>query len=411
MRSLDEAERDLIRLAENATLPTETIPVEQAYGRTLAEELLAPSDVPDAPRSTMDGYAFLWSALATSFEVVGEVAAGASAPHPTKSAPDAAVRIFTGARLPSWADTVVMQEDVERRGECIKLRDRHTLPEQGSNVRNKGAEVRQGAKVLTAGSALSPKHIALLLQCDRTSVKVARSPRVAFVSTGTELRLAGDSPGDRDSIPECSMIPLSEMVRREGGTIVRQQIVRDDLEATTLALTSLSANCDVIFTLGGVSVGDHDYIKPALEAGGAKTEFWKVAIKPGKPFLVATLPGPEGSRPTFVVGLPGNPVSSFVTMRFLGRPFLRALQARAAPLEIPYLLPLSAPCVHGLGRREFVRGSLGNDRVSVRPLPSQGSANVFSLAEADVFFEIREDVASIDAGTLVRCWPVDRPNV
>ena len=353
-----------------ARLPSERVSLADGCGRVLAEPLVAERPLPPFSQSAMDGYALrLGDLAAPPFRLpVASEESRAGKPAPVLPS-GAACRIFTGAEVPRGADTVVMQEDVAREGDFIVLASH---PRTGAHIRAAGEDIQPGQEAIAAGTRLHPGHLSLAASLDRGDLVVARRPRVAIVCTGDELRAPG-APGGPASIPNSNGVALAALVRQVGGEPRVLPPVGDDLDATAAALTEALAGSDLVLTVGGVSVGDHDVVRPALERAGVTLDFYKVAIKPGKPLVFGRRDA--GAAITRVLGLPGNPASAVTTFVLFAAPLLRALQGDAAP--IPLLLParLGGVVRHKPGRLEFARVTLerrGPDLVAV-PFANQAS--------------------------------------
>ena len=348
LKSLDEALADL--LGHAAPLGrTETVSTFDADGRVLAGDVVAALDVPAHDNSAMDGYAVRsadWANAATVFQVNQRIAAGSSG---TVLGPMSAARIFTGAPVPAGADTVVMQENcwtADAGCVCVAVK-----PEAGEWIRRRGEDVTAGRTVLSKGELLTPESIGLAASIGFDKLLVASPVRLALFSTGDELVMPGDvAPGNMKpgAIYNSNRFFLRALLQRLGCTVTDLGIVPDKLDATKAALASASESHDLVLTSGGVSVGEEDHIKPAVQALG-QLNLWQIAIKPGKPFAYGKI------AKAHFIGLPGNPVSSFVTFLLLVRPFIRKLQGATvlAPESI-------AACAHfnlarADKRREFLR--------------------------------------------------------
>ncbi|MCU0681012.1 MAG: molybdopterin molybdotransferase MoeA [Polyangiaceae bacterium] len=396
MLRFEEAQARLLGLVK--PLGAERAHLDAALGRVLAEDVLASADLPATDHSSMDGYALRSADRAGAppyrLPVRGESQAGAK---PGPLVPGSAMRIFTGATLPEGADAVVAQEDTARENDEVIVRV-EVAP--FSFVRRRGADLRAGGVALAAGTRLRPSHLGLAASVDRAWLAVARRPRVAIVCTGDELRAPG-SPAREASLPESNGVALRAMARRAGADAEVLPYVADDAEATRRALDAALRGADVVVTVGGVSVGDRDFVKPALEAAGVTLDFWRVAIKPGKPLAV----GRRGD--SLVIGLPGNPSSAMVTAALFLLPALRALQGERVCFPPALLARLAAPFRHAPGRTEFARARLydeGGERV-VEALSNQASGAATSMAEADALLRIEAEASSLEAGARVLVYP------
>jgi molybdopterin molybdotransferase len=393
MLRFEEALGRILALA-GSPLPAETVVLEDADGRVLAEDLVASADLPGFDYSAMDGYAVRARDLEKTLLLLvkGESRTGGV---PDRLEPDTAMRIFTGAPLPEGADAVVMQEQVVRDGDAAVF---EAPPRAGQHVRKRGADLQQGAVAIPRGTRLRPAHVSLAAALDRADLAVARRPQVAILATGDELRRPGTEvvPG---TIPESNTVALRAMAKRAGASARAYPYVRDDRHATERAFASALEEADVLLTIGGVSVGDHDLVRPALEAVGVALDFWKVAIKPGKPLAVGTKRRP-GRRDAVVIGLPGNPASAMITFALFGVPMLRAMQGDAHPFP-PFLRArMTRAHGHDPGRLELARAQISqaDEGLLVTTLGNQASGAVTSMAHADALVCIPEHVNGVAAG-------------
>jgi molybdopterin molybdotransferase len=343
---LDEALARLLAqvqpLAERETLPTSA-----ARGRVLAADLISPVDVPPADNSAMDGYALRAADAAAPLPVTQRIPAG-SVPAPLP--PGKAARIFTGAQVPPGADTVVMQEFTELVDGKVAVTQPITA---GANVRLRGEDVRAGSVVLPAGTRLDAVGLGLAATAGAAQLTVTRRPRVALFSTGDELVMPGE-PLPPGAIYNSNRFTLRALVEGLGCEVVDLGIVPDRLDATRAALREAASRADVIVTSGGVSVGEEDHLRPAVQAEG-HLDLWAIAIKPGKPFACGRV-----SQAHFI-GLPGNPVSSLVTFLVLVRPFLLKLQGASRLAPRGYRIAAGFDWPRPDKRREFLRVRLDEE--------------------------------------------------
>ncbi|MCF8204347.1 MAG: molybdopterin molybdotransferase MoeA [Methylotenera sp.] len=342
----------------------ETLPTTAARGRVLAADLISPVDVPPADNSAMDGYALRAADVGGELPVTQRIPAG-SVPHPL--APGEAARIFTGAQVPPGADTVVMQEHTE----LVESRVRVTQPVRpGQHVRLRGEDVKTGSVVLPAGTRLDAVALGLAATAGAAALTVTRRARVALFSTGDELVMPGE-PLPPGAIYNSNRFTLRALLEGLGCEVIDLGIVPDKLDATRAALREAASQADVIVTSGGVSVGEEDHLKPAVQAEG-QLDLWAIAIKPGKPFAY----GRVGDA--HFIGLPGNPVSSLVTFLVLVRPFLLKLQGASRLAPRGYLIPAGFDWPKPDKRREFLRVRL--DEASGLALFGNQSSGVLTSA-------------------------------
>ncbi len=367
MLTLEEAQEQLLALAP--VMGAEDVPVEEALGRVLSGNLTANRTQPPADLSAMDGYAIAGDGPWT---LVGESRAGA--PFKQVLADGQATRISTGAHMPEGSDRVLIQENADIMGAQIRTQE---LPEALRHVRTRGFDFADGDTVLTSGTRMGAAQIALAMSAGHGTVPVSRRPIVAILDSGDEL-VRDPAQCRPDQIPASNGAMIAAMIAPLVGSSERLGPVGDDLSALAAALKH-AESADILITSGGASVGDHDLIQQALADWGADLTFWKVAIKPGKPLMVAT----RGKQ--VVLGLPGNPVSSFVTCFLFALPLIRAaLSSRAItpatqPMIASEALPATGP------RREFLRGV--SDGSQVRRAASQDSSALLALAGANCLID------------------------
>ncbi|MCA3636732.1 MAG: molybdopterin molybdotransferase MoeA [Methylobacterium sp.] len=400
LRRLDDALDDLtIRLAGLGQ--TETVPVMQAIGRVLAHEVGSTFAIPNFDNSAVDGYAVRFADLAASGEtrlpVSLRIPAGMIGVPPLP--PGTAGRIFTGAMMPAGADTVFMQEDVCTEGETVLLP--HGL-KLGSNRRFAGEDFAKGAAIVPAGTRLKPQHLAGLAAAGRSVVTVRRRLRVAIFSTGNEIREPAPEAPEPGCQYDANRAMLAGLLAARGMEIIDLGILPDDPGIMARALKDAAKANDAILTSGGVSTGEEDHVKAAIEAAG-RLDFWRLAIKPGRPIAMGTLEG------TPFLGMPGNPAAVFVTfLRFVG-PVLDML-AGAKPLRpVPIPVPSGFDYRKKADRREYLRVSLAagaGARMMAQRFPKDGAALISSLIAADALAEFGEDITEIKAGETISVLPL-----
>lgn len=382
--------RDLV-LSRVLPLSTERVPLAESLGRYAAGQTLATVALPGFDNSQVDGYALRAAdaVLNASLPVTGEQPAGADLR--LRLEPGTAIRIFTGAPIPPGADAVIMQEDVTRTADRITLND---TAQPGENIRRMGSDLCAGQVLLRAGDRMGAIHIGVLASQGHADIEVHRLPVVSVLSTGDELIPPGEPllPGQ---LYNSNGPMLAAILAETGIPGASTHHCADDLQTTIATLDRLAASSDVIILSGGVSVGDHDHIKPALIALGLTPELWQVKVKPGKPFLFVHRTQP---RPLYVFGLPGNPVSSFVTFQLFVKPaLLRLLGASDAALQpVTQTARLASDLSNDGGRPHYIRGRLVGE--AFHPTGTQQSHALFGLSQCDAMLRLPEN-STMTAGT------------
>jgi molybdopterin molybdotransferase len=372
----------------------ETVPLAEADRRILAHDIAAPLPLPPFTNSAVDGYAVasrdLPQTTEQAFAVTRRVAAGASA---EAIEPGHAVRIFTGAPMPQGADTVFMQEDVRVDGGKV------ILPgglKPGANVRPAGEDIAIGHAALKAGQRLRPQDIALAAAFGLTHVDVVRRIRVAVFSTGDELVSPGDARGAAQLF-DSNRFMLMAMLRRLGCEVSDAGIFRDERASLATALKQVAGSHDLLLTTGGVSTGEEDHVKAAVESAGSLV-LWRMAIKPGRPVAMGIIGG------TPLIGLPGNPVASFVTFVHVVRPVILALSGAAQEPLVPMPVRAAFTYKKKIARREYVRATLrrsGDGALEAIKFPREGAGLLSSLADTDGLVELGEEVTQVEPGEMV----------
>jgi len=395
MMSVDKAVA-IIAARVSAVSEIETVPLEKADGRILAGAVAASLPLPPFTNSAVDGYAVRNDDLPlreeVSFPVSGRIQAGASAQGSVK--PGHAVRIFTGASMPEGAGTVFMQEDVRLDDAGNVVLPAGLRP--GANVRPAGEDIPLGAAALEEGLRLRPQDVALAAAFGLTQVEVRRRIKVAVFSTGNELVSPG-SERKSAQLFDSNRFMLMAMLGRLGCEVSDLGILRDDRAALAQGLRKVAGTHDLILTSGGVSTGEEDHVKAAVEDAG-KLVLWRMAIKPGRPVAMGIIGG------TPLIGLPGNPVASFVTFVHVVRPTVLALSgARPQPL-MPMPVRAAFTYKKKVGRREYVRVNLrktDDDRLEATKFPREGAGLLSSLVDTDGLVELGEDITQVAAGQTV----------
>lgn len=402
---LDEALERLLAVArERAIADAQTVSTFDALGRVLADPVRSALDVPPADNTSMDGYAVRAAdvpAAGTVLPVSQRIPAGVVG---SPLEPGSAARIFTGAQVPPGADAVVMQEQTAAlAGDGLGSVRIDVVPQAGQWVRRRGEDVMQGAEVLAAGTRLTPQALGLAASVGAAVLAVRRRPRVALFSTGDELVMPGE-PLKPGAIYNSNRFTLRGLLQAAGCEVTDLGIVPDYREATRAALRRAAIGHDLILTSGGVSVGEEDHLKPAVEAEGW-LHTWGLAIKPGKPLAFgAVRRGGDGGAETLFMGLPGNPVSSFVTFLLTVAPVLRALQGAPAGLPPALMLRADFDWPKPDRRREFLRVRV-NAAGGLELFPNQSSGVLTSAVWADGLVDNPPGQA-IRSGELVRFLPM-----
>ncbi len=395
MMSVDEAV-GIIAARVTAVHDVETVSLGEADGRILARDIRAPLPLPPFTNSAVDGYAVRSRDLPQggeqAFAVAGRGQAGAVAGAAIQ--PGHAVRIFTGAPMPDGADTVFMQEDVR-----IDEAGRVVLPaglKPGANVRPAGEDIALGFAALKAGRRLLPQDVALAAAFGLTHVDVIRRIRVAVFSTGNELASPG-APRAPSQLFDSNRFMLTAMLARLGCAVSDLGILRDDRASLADGLKKVAGSHDLILTTGGVSTGEEDHVKASVESVGTLV-LWRMAIKPGRPVAMGIIAG------TPFIGLPGNPVASFVTFVHVARPTILALAGAAQQPLVPMPVRAAFAYKKKIGRREYVRVNLRKDDggvLEVTKFPREGAGLLSSLVDTDGLVELGEQVTEVEPGQTV----------
>lgn len=386
--------RQFIKQFLEPVAEVEIVSLHESLGRITAQDILSPANVPNYDNSAMDGYAFNAQDLnTTQLKVIGTAFAGKA--FNGTVAQGECVRIMTGAAMPQGADTVVMQEKVQREGDYIQLVE---TPKPRANVRYVGEDLQLGQNVLSAGHLMRPADLGLLASLGIAEVKVYRKLKVAFFSTGDELVAMGN-PLASGQVYDSNRYTLFGMLNRLNVDIIDLGAIADDPQQLENTLLNAAGQADVIITSGGVSVGEADYMKELLSKHG-QVMFWKIAMKPGRPLAY----GKVGKAHYF--GLPGNPVAVMVTFYQFVRDALMTLMGQAEQSPLPmFTVQCTAPIKKLSGRTEYQRGILYTDETGcwkVKPTGAQGSAILSSMSLANCFIVLDDSVGNLEAGAMVQ---------
>ena len=394
--------REALQRIDAVVMPVtgfEQVALRSALGRILAEAVTSPIEVPAHTNSAMDGYAVRAADMPNEglreLTVIGTALAGS--PSMASVRPGTAVRIMTGAVLPEGADSVVMQEHVERRGDRIRVGVGHRI---GQNVRRAGEDIARGATVLEPGRSLQPADLGVLASLGIAEIKAWRRLRVAFFSTGDELRSLGETLG-KGEIYDSNRYTLYAMLIRLGIEIIDMGVVRDCRKDLQQTLIEAARSADAIITSGGVSVGEADFVKETLGTLG-EVNFWKIAMKPGRPLAFGRV------QDAVFFGLPGNPVSVMVTFYQFVQPALQRMMGQSKVEAMTFKVPCATPLKKRPGRMEFQRGILKRQpdgSLVVHSTGDQGSGILSSMSRANCFIILPDESGSIAAGTLVEVQP------
>jgi molybdopterin molybdotransferase len=379
-------------LARIDSLGSETVAIGAAGGRVLAGDALATRALPPWDNSAMDGFAVRSADVPGRLPIAGESAAGSEPGLDHR--PGTATRIMTGAPMPRGADCVVIREEVTLEGD-LAIIEVGAAP--GANVRRAGEDIAPGALAVAAGAELGPGEIGLLAALGFPEVVVGRRPRVAILSTGDELvDVTAEPPPSK--IINSNAYALAAQIASCGGEPQRLAAVEDDRERVTRAVVAALADADVLITSGGVSVGDYDFVKEAFGAADIDIEFWKVAVRPGKPLAFGIAPG---GQPVF--GLPGNPVSSMVSFELFVRPALLAMQGASAVDRPRATVTLSGGYRKSAGRAHYLRAAVRRDGAALiaTPMARQGSGMLTSMVGVDALVAIPAETTEVDDGALL----------
>lgn len=395
MIAVDEAISRII--GTFGTLPAEDVALTDACGRVLAADVTAGFDQPPGDVSAMDGYAVraVDAAVGACLKVKGESPAGK--PFRGTVAEMEAVRIFTGGVMPAGADAVVIQEDVQRTDDRITIAE---APKRGENIRSRGLDFRAGEVLIQSGKCLTARDIAVIAAADMPVIRLRRKPRVALFATGDELSRPGE-PRKDGGIVASSTYAIQAMIRNWGGEAIDCGILSDRIEAFE-TLPTLTSGADLIVTQGGASVGDHDLVQAALGRHGFVLDFWKIAMRPGKPLIFGRL----GDTP--LIGLPGNPVSAMVCTQLFIRPAIAKMLG--CPFRAPIVTAILASPLPANGKRqEYVRARLetGSGQVVATPFRLQDSSTQKIFAEADALIIRQPGAAAAAEGDRVDALLLD----
>ncbi len=387
----------LARILATAKLSSaESIKLENSFGRILASDLKAKRDQPPFPSSAMDGYALRHADIAAPLKLIGVSAAGRAFKGTVKAGE--AVRILTGAPLPKGADTIVIQENTKLEGSTLIISEPTSL---GKNIRVQGLDFKRGDVLVPAGTKFNARDIGLAAAGNAATLRVRRKPRLVLFTTGDELVLPGQTPR-ADQIISSNSHALSAMAKAWGAEVINLGIIGDTLKATMAAIQKADG-ADILITTGGASVGDHDYVQEALKKSGVKIDFWKIALRPGKPLMFGT----KGKLR--VLGLPGNPVSALVCARIFLQPLLNTIQGQTEK-TLAVTARLGAALPANDNRQDYLRATLefaaDGSRIA-SPFSKQDSSMQRTLRNADCLIIREPNAPEAHTGSLVSVLMLD----
>jgi molybdopterin molybdotransferase len=400
MLNYDEA----LRLIENEfrLIPKNITEVDllESTGLTLAEDIYADSDLPAFDYSGMDGYAIKYSGNISNWKITGEISAGNFKQYPLDES--SAVRIMTGGRIPTDADTVIPIEDVFESENIVTLRNDVKI-KQLQNIRYKGEDLKMGSVAIPSGTIVSPHNISLAASCGKTKLKVYEILSVGVMTTGDELIDISKSPVE-DKVRASNPWSLLALIKEMKLLAVNLGIVKDNKELLQNAVSSfLNSDIDILITTGGVSVGKYDYLKDIFNESGVETIFWRVNIKPGKPLYFGKYV--NGNKIKLIFGLPGNPVSSFVNFILFIKPAIQKYYGNDSFGNYPAIL--KSPLRKKDSKRHFVRGQMSYDSAAkkyyVQESGTRSSGNLAGLGMSNCLIVIPENITNPEAGDLVEC--------
>jgi molybdopterin molybdotransferase len=397
MLSVEEAQDRIIAAARPT--PAEQIGLADALGRVLAEDLAARRTQPPMDVSAMDGYAVRAEDVATvpvTLKIVGHAPAGDS--HDDTVGPGEAVRIFTGGPVPDGADSIVIQEDTESDGKTVTIKESVKL---GNYVRPAGLDFREGDLLLESGRLLSVRDVGLAAAMNRPWLMVRRKPRITILATGDEVVMPGDPIG-RNQIVSSNGLALSAAVRAFGGEPVLLGIAPDDRDALA-RMAAGAAGSEMLLTTGGVSVGEHDLVQSVLGDEGLEVDFWRIAMRPGKPLMFGHI------GDTMTIGLPGNPVSTLVCAMIFVQPAIRRMLGMAEPRPYTVKARLAAPLPQNDRRQDYLRSTSEQDAhgaLRVTSYEKQDSSMMAPLAKADCLIVRPPHAEAANAGDIVDVIPM-----
>ena len=400
MISVEEAQERV--LAEIGILGAEQVAFTEALGRVLREDVVAPADVPQADNTAMDGYAVRAQDIANPpvrLRVIEDLPAGKVSEKPLT--PGTAIRIMTGALIPQGADTVAHVEITDAGSDFVTVKE---SLKRGTNLRKRGEDMHAGDVVLTAGMPIGAAEIGVLASVQKALVRVGRRPTIAIISTGDEI-VDVDQPRQPGKVVNSNSYSLAALARAAGALPRMIGIVRDTREATIAAIES-ALESDFIISSGGVSVGAYDFVKDALDALGAETRFWQIAMKPGKPVVLSRV------RDRVYFGLPGNPVSGMVSfLLFIGPALRKAMGQKSGIFPPTVKTRLMGPLKSRGDRRTYqrVRVIARDGELVAYPMPAQGSGVSTSMVQANGFAIVEAGVTSVDAGATIATVLVAAP--
>ncbi|MBM2814756.1 MAG: Molybdopterin molybdenumtransferase [Ignavibacteria bacterium] len=391
---------DLLRTEFKPVITNISVPLEDSVGYVLSEDIFPDINLPPFDNSAMDGYAIKYNPEIRKWRLIGQLTAGSESEFTIDES--TTVSIMTGAKLPIGADTIIPVENAELQNDIVILNDNAHV-EFGEHIREMGNDLPIGILAVKSGTLIETKHIPILAACGQRKVKVKKPLRIAVISTGDELVDIDNKP-ENAQIRATNLYSIISLIKDCGIKPINFGLIKDDKQSIANTFRKiLESKAEVIITTGGVSVGQHDYLKDVLKELGAKTIFWRVNIKPGKPFLFSIIE--QDGIKKYIFGLPGNPLSSFVNFNIFIKPSIKYIYGKASEFHF------TAEIVEDLNKKDnklhFIMGYyeyvFALDRYFVRKAGTQSSGNMYTLSQSNCMVMFPEELTEIKSGSIVDC--------